>query len=503
MEIKMIQGEYWYGGPIHSGFKQPIGEEDVLEIDLRSNLTPNQSVPFFVSNKGRYLWGEEGFKISTSKGNITIQGDVVLKEGFGSLKNAYLDAKDTYFPFKDITINNALFAKPIYNSWIELTFYQNQKDIFKYADDILGNGLPASVLMIDDGWSDYYGKWTFNLEKFPEPKKMIDRLKKQGFNVMLWICPFITPDTVEYRQTRNLDLLVKTPEGKPFITEWWNGCSAVLDMSNPEAGKWLDKQLEALREMGIDGFKFDAGDSVYYRRDNISHGNVTPDQQSRLWAEFGAKYDFNEYRVTFKAGGYSLLQRLCDKHHSWDESGIKSLIPNSLLQGITGHPFSCPDMIGGGEYLNFYDMEEGALDAELFNRHSEIACLMPSMQFSAAPWRVLSEDRFELIKKSVAVRATYEEEIIRLVELAKKTGEPIMRYMEYEFPNQGMAEITDQFMLGDKILVAPIYKKGETKRQVYIPEGTWLQQDKEIVSQGAYQELTPQDGEPVVLEKLV
>lgn len=497
-----MQGEYWYGGSVHSGVKQPIGVEDVFEVDLRSNLSPNQAVPFFVSNKGRYLWSDEGFNIKFSKGQIMITGDVTLEEGLGTLKNAYLDAKDKYFPFKNISINNALFAKPIYNSWIELTFHQNENDILKYAGDIIGNGLPAGVLMIDDGWSDYYGKWTFNLEKFPNPQEMITKLRKQGFNVMLWICPFITPDTFEYRQTKALDLLIKTPEGKPFITEWWNGYSAVLDMSNPKAAKWLEEQLNVLQEMGIDGFKFDAGDSLYYREDNVTFEDVNPNEQSRLWAEFGAKYEFNEYRVTFKAGGYSLMQRLCDKHHSWDESGIEALIPNSLVQGITGHPFSCPDMIGGGEYMNFYDMEEGALDPELFNRHSEIACLMPSMQFSAAPWRILSSERFELIKKSVALRGVYEEEILELVDLAKETGEPIMRYMEYEFPNEEMAQITDQFMLGETLLVAPIHKKGEIKRQVYIPKGTWLYQEEKITSQGSYHELTPSEGEPIVLKKV-
>lgn len=99
--------------------------------------------------------------------------------------------------------------------------------------------------------------------------------------------------------------------------------------------------------MGVDGFKFDAGDSMYYRDDNVTFGRVTPDEQSRLWAEFGEQYPYNEYRASFRAGGYALLQRLCDKDHSWGENGIASLIPDTLLQGITGHAYGCPDMIAG------------------------------------------------------------------------------------------------------------------------------------------------------------
>ena len=49
----------------------------------------------------------------------------------------------------------------------------------------------------------------------------------------------------------------------------------------------------------------------------------------------------------------SIMQRLWDKAHSWGEEGVLSLTSDVLLQGITGHPYYRPDMIGGGEYLNF------------------------------------------------------------------------------------------------------------------------------------------------------
>ena len=73
--------------------------------------------------------------------------------------------------------------------------------------------------MIDDGWSPYYGKWEFRKDYFPNPKEMLKQLHDMGFQVMLWICPFVTPDTVEYRETRDKGLLIETPEGKTRIIE--------------------------------------------------------------------------------------------------------------------------------------------------------------------------------------------------------------------------------------------------------------------------------------------
>lgn len=501
MKIKMLEREYWYGGYVHEGIIEPIGEEDFRKIDLRNNRTPNQSMPLFLSTKGRYLWWDRGFAVTFNRGMIEIDEDIVVGEGYQNIKGAYLSAMSKYFPFTMNGLNMELFRSPIYNSWIELTFNQNEKDILTYAEDILANGLPAGVLMIDDGWSDYYGKWTFNKEKFPNPKEMIQKLHDQGFHVMLWLSPFITPDTVEYRETRDKQLLVRNKDGKPFITEWWNGHSAVLDFSNPDTIVWMNEQLGRLCDLGVDGFKFDGGDSIYYKEDNETYGNVTPDEQSLLWAKFGEKYSFNEYRVTFKAGGMSLLQRLCDKEHSWGDSGIKALIPNSLLQGITGHPFSCPDMIGGGEYLNFLHLSEGALDPELFVRHSEIACLMPSMQFSAAPYRVLDKTHFEHILRSVQTRKNYQDIIEQLVLHAKETGEPIIRYMIYEFPDEPVEKIVDQFMLGSHILVAPVSEKGAAGKDVYVPKGDWKYGEEWIHSLGEYRAFSSTQGIPIILER--
>ena len=72
------------------------------------------------------------------------------------------------------------FTSPQYNTWIELQYDQNEKDILKYADDIVKNGFPVGVIMIDDNWQDRYGTWNFDCEKFSDPKGMIKKLTSHG-----------------------------------------------------------------------------------------------------------------------------------------------------------------------------------------------------------------------------------------------------------------------------------------------------------------------------------
>lgn len=68
----------------------------------------------------------------------------------------------------------------------------------------------------------------------------------------------------------------------------------------------------------------------------------------------------------------------------------------------------------------------------------------------------------------------YGEHFWALAQNAAKTGEPIVRSMEYQFPNNGYETIVDQFVLGDDIIVAPVVKKGQFEREVHLPEGRWL-----------------------------
>jgi alpha-glucosidase len=106
---------------------------------------------------------------------------------------------------------------------------------------------------------------------------------------------------------------------------------------------------------------------------------------------------------------------------------------------------------------------------------------MPMMQFSVAPWRVLDNKHYEAVKIAVQIREKYKDYILELAIRASKTGEPIIKSLEFNYPNSGYANIIDQFLLGDKLLLAPVLTKGAVKRKVVIPEGKWKGFDGKII----------------------
>jgi alpha-glucosidase len=265
---------------------------------------------------------------------------------------------------------------------------------------------------------------------------------------------------------------------KPAVVEWWNGISAVIDLTNPETQAWFHEQLTWLQdEYGVDGFKLDAGDAQYYTGDVYYHEETHPNRQTELFAEVGLQYPMNEYRACWKMGGQPLVQRLRDKGHNWDD--LNELIPDILAQGLMGYAYTCPDMIGGGEYRSFLNAD--TIDQALIVRSTQTHALMPMMQFSVAPWRVLDEAQLPAVKKMVDLHQSFADKIINLAHHTAKTGEPIVRPMEYVFPHQGYAEVKDQFMLGDDVLVAPMLSGEGDVRKVLIPKGLWQSDEGETI----------------------
>lgn len=496
MILKILQNEAFYGGAVTEGANQPYTAASVARLDLTFNRTPNQTMPLLLSTAGRWLWNPKGMEVEFCGGVLRCSDDTRVGAVAGGLGAAYRDALKHCFCWHDIRLDSRLFAEPVYNTWIELTFYQSQEKVLRYARDIRAHGLPAGVLMIDDGWSDHYGRWRFSHENFHDPAQMLTELHRLGFSVMLWVCPFITPDTLEYRELEQAGLLVKDASGQPHIAHWWNGWSAVLDMTLPAACAWLKGQLDALQELGVDGFKFDAGDSIYYP----AGGAVSGDDHSRAWAAFGEGYALNEYRVTAGAGGWSLMQRQCDKEHSWGGTGLGALVPGAIVQSLTGHPFLCPDMIGGGEYRNFCAQEN--LDQELFVRWAQIACLMPVMQFSAAPWRVLSAHNYEKVLRAVALRQRYAPYLARVLQECRATGEPMLRPLAYDFSDPAYTAVTDQFMVGGDLMVAPFCERGQTRREVLLPPGRWRREEGGLLENEGPARLTVSCEGPAVFERV-
>ena len=490
--FEMRPGEHWWGGSTFYGTQNPFTRESRYHCDFRIQAY-NQTMPLFLSDKGRYVWSEDPFEIDIADGKMHFTfddtSDVTLVEAGSTLKEAYEAAMHAHFPFSGTKLCDTFFRVAQYNSWMEFHCHQSQEGILQYAHGIVDHGFTPGIIMIDEGWQVNYGEWEFNRAKFPDPKAMCDELHALGFKLMLWVVPYVNCAGDAFLQVsspwenpENINRFMRVKSNDKFegrdsqiaIIHWWGGYSAVLDFTNPVDCAFMEDQLRHLMDAyGVDGFKFDGGQLDGYAFTNIVNGELvtdkTPAELNIAWNEFGTRFEIHEYKDTWKGGGKASIQRICDKKHSWYDWGLNTLIPCSLVQNLIGHPFTCPDMIGGGEGYEWQD----PVDDELFVRTAEVSAFFPMMQFSRAPWRVLhSEEALRLTIDAAKIHDRYADELIALVRKAEKDGDPIMRTLEFDFPGEGLTEVTDEFLWGTSLLVAPVVEQGAVTRKVKLPRGT-------------------------------
>jgi alpha-glucosidase len=263
---------------------------------------------------------------------------------------------------------------------------------------------------------------------------------------------------------------------RPKACGWWNGYSAFLDFSHPNANAWFTETLDGLvRDFGVDGFKLDGADLGAYNLSDRSANDpkATSGSLNNGYCEYAVKYPFSEIRNTWRFQLKPVVVRLHDKMHEWP--ALDRIVADMIAAGLLGHPFICPDMVGGGDWIAF--IPGSPFDPELFIRSAQVHALCPMMQISASPWRVLDAKHQAIFSDIVALRQKFAAKFAALAQKAGEDGEPILRSLEYNYPAQGYHAIIDQFMMGEDLLVAPVLKKGAASRKVVLPPGRWLGDD--------------------------
>lgn len=541
VRIDIEPGEYWWGGTVGGGWRMPVGADGHETRDLRIQADGNQAAPLLLSTKGRWVWCEDPFKYVFTNGTLTVEtgpaprrvGDVrhpmdvfALEEAAkgeppssasvavaaaipnieltcyskrtfapiqtgrapgGTLRAAFEHCSKTFFPPKGAP-RAEWFAQPVLNTWVELNYNQNEKDILEYAARFRENGLGrGGVFQIDCFWhTDSFGLWRFHGERFRDPKGMVRKLNEMGFRVILWYSPFVTMDQMPYRLLRDKHGILKdarlcrpgrATQGLPI--SWWDGYSAVYDPTSPFGREWcLETMRRIMTEYGVEGFFFDGGGTQEYPPGDYAAYDRTaqPTDLCRAFQMMSTKVPFGECREAWKMGGEAVLQTLRDKAPKWSE--IRRCITDMIAAGQLGYPFVVADLIGGGTCGNSGSGVFGLnWQTELFIRHMQVECLSPVMMFSGSPWRVLPPDAQQIVRDTLKLRERFSARIGAMALESGRTGLPILRSMDFEFPGRGYELVLDQFMMGEDLLVAPVIEGGVKTRKVVIPPGVWRADD--------------------------
>lgn len=470
-----------------------------LELAHRNSQA---SIPFYVSSLGYgFLWNNAAVgEVHFSK-NQTQWSAMATKQ-----LDYWITAGDTpaqiMASYANVTGKAPMMPEYGLGFWQCKLRYYNQQQVLDIAREYHRRGIPVDVFVIDYYHWPRCGDWRFDPEFFPDPESMIKELKEMGMETMVSIWPQVDWRSENYDEMRDKGLLVKANTGLD-VQMIFHGNNVFMDATNPRTREYVwDKCKQNYADMGIKTFWLDVAEPEYttYDFDNYRYlagtvaekGNIYPREYARLFYEGQQKNGQNDIVNLIRcawAGSqrYGALVWSGDIMSTYED--FRKQICAGIHMGLSGIPWWTTD-IGG-----FHNgVTEDPDFRELLVRWFQFGTFCPVMRLhgnrlpntpiinnagevregTGADNEIWSfgEEAYPILVKFIQIREKMRPYSRELMKQAHETGAPVMRALFYEFPQDKHCwDITDAFMYGSDILVAPICHEHASKRTVYLPEG--------------------------------
>ena len=306
---------------------------------------------------------------------------------------------------------------------------------------------------------------------------MLKRYKDKGLKICVWINPYIAQGTAFFKEGMEKGYLVQRADGRGVkqIDNWQPGMGLV-DFTNPEATKWYTNKLKTLLDAGVDCFKTDFGERIpidvkyYDGSDPVSMHNYYTYLYNKavfgLLKEVKGEGEAILFARSATAGGQQF-----PVHWGGDCSATYASMAESLRGGLSftlsGFSFWSHDM-GGFEMTAAPDVYKRWLQFGLLSTHSRLH----GSKSYRVPW-LFDDEAVDVCRKFTKLKLRLMPYLYSMAVKSHKTGIPSMRAMIMEFNDDPATKYLDmQYMLGDSILVAPIFNK-EGHVEYYLPNGKW------------------------------
>ncbi len=509
LRFPLVKGEQLYGFGLNFKTVQQRGKILLLHVDHyggTDNGRTHAPVPFYISDQGygvfvnsaRYITVYAGTAVRRDSPEAPVPLDRNTDKKWSA--QPYSDAVEMVVPTTGTEV--FIFAGPtpldvvrrfnLFNGggclpprW-GLGFTQRVKSLYT-ADQVIDEakafaekGYPLDFIGLEPGWQSKSYPCTFEWDKtrFPDPAGFVKTMKAMGIRLNLWTNPYVAPESPIYSQ-------IKPLTGSHTV---WGG--AVADLTLPEAQKIMVGQMSKDQvDIGVSGYKVDECDG--YDR--------------WLWPDVATFPSGNSAEQMRQTYGLLLQKMTSDIYHQQNKRTF------GLVRGSNAGGSSFPYVI----YNDYYSHEDfitalinssfagvlwtpevrGSKTGEEWVRRMQTVCFSPMAMINAwsdgtKPWS------FPEVEKEVKAIALLRMQLMPYFysEFAKYhyEGTPPFRAMNLEagfgskqsseLKNANLSEnpyleavnkeVKDQYMAGEYLLVAPLFK-GQSERSVILPNGKW------------------------------
>ena len=400
--------------------------------------------------------------------------------------------------------------------------YADRADITRVADRYRDAGIPLDMLYLDIDYMDSFKDFTVSDERFPDFGGFVREMKERNIHLVPIIDAAVKAEEgyAVYDEGHAKGMFCKDSDGEDYVVGVWPGRSVLPDFLNPAASRWFGMQYKALTDRGIDGFWNDMNEpALFYSEKALDHafdkiqefkgkslGALNFFEARGLFnALANAESDYRAIRHETPSGnmshydvhnlyGYQMtrsaaeaLAELCPQgyllfsrasyigahryagvwtgdNHSWWSHILLSMQQMAGLN-LCGFLYSGSD-IGGFN---------GNCSRDLLIRWLSFAIFTPLMRnHSAVGTRGQEAFAFgdtDVFRDIIGLRYRLIPYLYNEFRRAAETNGMFLRPLCFDYEDDPDARtVEDQLMVGDRLMIAPVYVQNAEGRYVYVPE---------------------------------
>ncbi len=400
--------------------------------------------------------------------------------------------------------------------------YATAEDFQKVAREHRENHVPLDMIYMDIDYMERYKDFTVNQENFPDFKAFVDDMKAQDLHLVPIIDAGVKiEDGYDiYEEGVKNNYFCKRADGSDFVAAVWPGYTHFPDVLNKDARKWFGDNYNFLLEQGIDGFWNDMNEpAIFYTEEGIAEikeklksfydGNLdynpselsflmshlanNPQDYRRFYHNVNGQiirhdkvhnlFGFNMTRAAgeaferlvpdkrilmFSRSSYIGMHRYGgiwtgDNHSWWSHILLNLKMLPSL--NLCGFLYIGADLGGFGSNTT----------RDLLLRWLALGVFTPLMRnHSAIGTREQEFYQFENIadfRHVIRVRYRLIPYLYSEYMKAALNNDLMFKALSFVYPEDAHArQVEDQVMLGNEIMIAPVYTQNADGRYVYLPE---------------------------------
>lgn len=368
--------------------------------------------------------------------------------------------------------------------------YACREDFEELMERFREDRIPCDALHFDIEYMDGYRVFTWNEKDYGQPGAIWKTITEKGYKPVCIIDPGTKKDDQYFMDQEGMEkgyYATDAKTGEVYVNEVWPGESHYPDFGRSEVRKWWASKHKILTDWGAQGVWDDMNepasfkgelplDVVFHEEDRVAEHremhNVYGHYMARATHE-GLKQANGKRPFVITRACYAGTQKYStvwtgDNQSLW--SHLQMVIPQLCNLGMSGFAFAGTDIGGFGAHTN----------PELLTRWIEAAMFSPLFRNHSAngtrhqePW-CFGKETEDIYRKYVELRYQFLPYIYDLFYEGEKTGLPIMRPLVLHYEKDiETHNLNGEFLVGEKLLVAPVLEQGATKKLVYLPEGEW------------------------------